>query len=105
MSANCNLGWYLATCPDDKLRDGEEARARAYTACEGSNWRDPKDLDVVAAAYAECGQFEDAVKWQTKALELARESNKGPYRQRLELYQAHKPYHLAPQSVSTSSSK
>jgi tetratricopeptide (TPR) repeat protein len=56
-----SLARLLATCPDDKSRDGKRAVEYATTACERTGWKDPSCLDTVAAAYAEAGQFEEAV--------------------------------------------
>jgi tetratricopeptide (TPR) repeat protein len=49
-------------------------------------------LDTLAAAYAEEGQFEKALEWQKKALELAPENFKADLNTRLKLYEAGKPY-------------
>jgi tetratricopeptide (TPR) repeat protein len=89
-----SLAWYLATSPDSRLRNGKEAQHHASLACKATSWRDPTYLRTLAAACAECGDFDEAVKWQTKALELAPETNKSWYQQLLELYRSHQPYHL-----------
>jgi hypothetical protein len=55
-------------------------------------------LDTLAAAYAEAGRFEEAVRWQEKALAdpaLAKQVSREEYarcRQRLDLYKQRKPY-------------
>ena len=50
-------------------------------------------LDTLAAAYAESGDFDSAVKWETKAIELETDANeKAEYGERLELYQDKKPF-------------
>ena len=59
-----------------------------------SNWKDPGVLDTLAAAYAETGDFDSAVKRQNKALEFAAyEKAVGDEgRARLQLYTGRKPY-------------
>ena len=87
--------WLLAVCADPKFRDGPRAVQDATHACDLSDWKTADYVDTLAAAHAECGHFADAVKWQEKALELltSSEDMKAPYRARLELYRAGKPYH------------
>lgn len=75
-----SLAWLLATCPDDSIRDGQLAIRWAKEACEDTDWEEPSYLDTLAAAYAECGNFTEAVKWSTKAVAICPE----PDRQELE---------------------
>ena len=50
-------------------------------------------LDILAAAYAETGEFDLAVKWRLRAIELEKyEQAKKECRSRLRLYQQKKPY-------------
>src|SRR5258708_24767678 len=88
------IAWRLAVSPNDRVRNGKRAVEIATQACELSGWKNGNMLDTLAAAYAETGQFAEAIRWQEKALEdagFARSS--GPaMRQRLELYRAGKPY-------------
>lgn len=66
-----NFAWVLATSPDDKLRDGEQAVKLATEACELTGFETPHILSTLAAAYAETGDFENAKKWSAKAVETA----------------------------------
>ncbi|MCP4249057.1 MAG: hypothetical protein GY778_18590 [bacterium] len=68
-----NLAWLLATCSVDEVRDGAEALALASTANEISGGRDPMILDTLAAAHAESGRFEDAVRIIEDAIQAARQ--------------------------------
>jgi tetratricopeptide (TPR) repeat protein len=71
-SAHNNLAWILATAPDPAIRDGAEAVRYATRACELTEWKDPGHLDTLAAAYAEAGDFERAVRVTQHAIELER---------------------------------
>jgi tetratricopeptide (TPR) repeat protein len=66
-----DFAWILATAPDPALRDGPRAVALAEKACELSKYSDPLLIGTLAAAYAEAGQFEKAVKTATLAEEKA----------------------------------
>ena len=62
--------WILATCPDAKIRNGEQAVMSAAKACELTEWKDVHCLTTLAAACSESGDFDGAVKWQQKAIDL-----------------------------------
>jgi tetratricopeptide (TPR) repeat protein len=87
-----SLAWYLATCPEDALRDGRRAVELARRACRATGWTNPQCLDTLAAACAETGAFDEAVRWQTEALAASPEEEKAAVRARLEIYQDHQPY-------------
>jgi len=70
MTAN-RLAWLLATCPDSQVRDGARAVRLAEHACASGGYRDPDQLSTLAAAYAEIGRFDDALKWAANAARLA----------------------------------
>ena len=64
-----NLAWVLATSPTDELRDGERAVELATKACEVTKYDAPHILSTLAAGYAETGDFEEAVKRSTEAVD------------------------------------
>jgi tetratricopeptide (TPR) repeat protein len=66
-SAHGSRAWISSTCPDATYRDGKKAVESALRACELTEWKDAQLLGVLAAAYAEAGDFESAVTWQTRA--------------------------------------
>ena len=85
--------WILATCLDAKYRDGAEAVELAKEAV----WLDPRAAfyDSLAAAYAEVGRFEDAIKTQEKFIDLLQKEGKPKNlidEERLKSYKDHKPW-------------
>jgi tetratricopeptide (TPR) repeat protein len=95
-AAHNNLAWLRATCPDEKYRDGKAAVEAAKQACELADWKNPDWLDTLAAAYAEAGDFEEAVKTQTLAIEQAPDAQRPDLQARLALYKEQKPFRDAP---------
>jgi tetratricopeptide (TPR) repeat protein len=89
-----NLAWILATCPLAAFRDGGKAVEHAKTACVLSEWKSPNALRILAAAYGELGDFENAVKWESQFLGAPDQISKATLNaeSRLSLYHAHKPY-------------
>jgi tetratricopeptide (TPR) repeat protein len=85
--------WLQATCPDAKYRSGKKAFEDASRACQIAGEKAAYPQGTLAAAYAECGDFDAAVKWQEKAQGLyTDEKAKKDGLARLELYRAKKPY-------------
>jgi tetratricopeptide (TPR) repeat protein len=85
----------LSACPDAELRDGKKAVTDATRLCELTSHANANALGVLAAAYAESGNFKKAIEWQTKALEmLADEALRARFANNLKLYKKHKPYRL-----------
>jgi tetratricopeptide (TPR) repeat protein len=87
-----NLAWVLATSPVDELRDGKRAVRLATKAAELTGYQTPHILSTLAAAYAETGDYESAIKWSEKAVELGKDDpDLGQLQQELASYQAGKP--------------
>jgi len=89
------LAWILATHPDVKQRNPQEAVRLAERCAELSDHRQPVVLDTLAAAYASVGEFAKAVKMAEKAVALAAAPNQGlanEIQTRLLLYRREKPF-------------
>ncbi len=66
-----NLAWILATDPNPKLRDGQEALALAQKACKITNDKEAGPILTLAAAEAATARFSDAADTARKARDLA----------------------------------
>ena len=66
-----NLAWLLATCPDAAVRKGDDAVRLAEQLIASAAGDDPAHLDTLAAALAESGRFDDAVRTAERARALA----------------------------------
>jgi len=78
-----NLAWLLSTARDPALRDCRKAidyASRAVAAYRSGAW-----LDTLAAAHAECGEFERAVEIEAESHALSQPPNPA-FKKRLELY-------------------
>jgi tetratricopeptide (TPR) repeat protein len=86
----------LATSPDSKLRNGEEAVALAKQACELTERKKALYLETLAAAFAETGKFAEAESTMREAMESAQATGdkevleNGP--KLTELFQAKQPW-------------
>lgn len=87
--------WHWATARYAAHRDGVKAVEAAREACELTHWKDTACLDTLAAAYAECGDFESADKYQTWALEAWPKGKPGRQaaERRHALYRDRQPFH------------
>jgi serine/threonine-protein kinase len=91
---------FLSTCPDPTIRNGEKGKKLAKKLCDLRKGKDCSSLMALAAAEAECGNFDEASKIATRCLEMKgqlKEFEKVSvdlWRKQLELYRAHKPSRL-----------
>src|SRR5262249_39390449 len=102
VSAHNNLAWLLATCPVDALRNGQEAVEHATFACNATGWSTPNNMGTFAAACAEVGDFDEAVRWQKKALAdgaYRKQYGEETVTDRLRLYEQGSPFRLQAPSV------
>lgn len=60
--------WFQATCPSASFRNGQQAVKDAKAACSIMAWQDEEMIDTLAAAYAETGDFDSALRYATQAL-------------------------------------
>ena len=96
IGAQLSLAWILATCPEPSSRDGSQALALAQRAHRASGNNNPMIFRTLAAAYAENGQFTEAVEAATQALHLATAAGHTHLTETLErelaLYQSGRPF-------------
>jgi len=101
-----NLAWFLATCPDEALQNGEQAVLHASRALrmmdESGEDQRYEMIDTKAACLARNGEFLEAILWQKRSLALLAEDKEitpeerkqlqTEFDTRLKLYQQESPY-------------
>jgi tetratricopeptide (TPR) repeat protein len=91
-----NYAWLISTSPEDSLRNGKLAIELATKACELTKYKEAHILSTLGAAYAETGNFEKAIEFSKKAVELAKKNKRADIQssleKELESYQAKKPW-------------
>jgi tetratricopeptide (TPR) repeat protein len=91
MTDYTTLAWLLATCPIKSVRDGTRAVAFAQKALKENE--SAETYDILAAAYAEMGNFQKAQNLLREAIKKFPESPRIPVmRERLELFKQKKPF-------------
>ncbi len=91
------LAWIRATAPDEELRNAAQAEKWARFALEGASEDElAVYLEVLAAALAEAGKFEEAIQAQEQALaQAANPQQRKGIEARLLLYRERKPFRRA----------
>lgn len=90
-----NLSWTLSTSVNEDVLDGKRALELGLEACELTDYKKPHILSTLAAAYARVGDFDKAVEWASKAVELGTESKEPQLEQlkeELESYRKKQPW-------------
>lgn len=106
--ASNNLAWFLATCPEEDLHNGETAVLLARRALKliaevvQSDEQPYEMIDTMAAALARNGEFKEAELWQKRSISMLQEDKELPeeerkklndeFSTRLKLYQKVTPY-------------
>ena len=93
-----NVAWFKATCPDGSFRNGAAAIQESRKACEIAKWKDADHLDTLAVAYAETGEFDNAIRYETQALNTKGVPNgtRKKMQKHLRVFQQHKPWREEP---------
>jgi tetratricopeptide (TPR) repeat protein len=90
------VAWIRATSSEAAERQGAQAVSLAEKACTATNNSDPEFLDTLAAAYAEAGRFDDAVRTVQRAIQVAGQAKAddavSAYKARLALYESKKSF-------------
>lgn len=94
--ANRGSAWLLATCPDQSIRNPSLAVRRAEAALRLEDQPAAESFDALAAAQASRGDFRAAVATARRAIQLAPESQRGVFQQRLAMYQQSQSFQLRP---------
>jgi tetratricopeptide (TPR) repeat protein len=90
--SRAGAAWLYATTSDAQLRNGASSVALATEAAKLTQWKDDTVLDVLAAGYAEAGDFKSAQKWEEKAILLGSQQDIPFYQRRLLSYQSGKAW-------------
>jgi predicted Zn-dependent protease len=95
-----NLAWIYSTHENPSFRNGEKAVKLAELICDMGGCSDPAMLDTLAAAYAETGRFQDALRTAREAVDLAElsgdENLAKEIKNRIRLYQSNRPFRENP---------
>ena len=89
-----NRAWIRATSKVGRCRNGKQAVVEATKACELTGWKNAGYIDTLSVANAEVGDFEQAIRWQRKALEdpSYEQEEGGNARDKLARYGKKKPF-------------
>jgi tetratricopeptide (TPR) repeat protein len=90
--SRAGTAWLYATAEDPRIRNGTQALAMASEAATLTHQKDATVLDVLAASYAEKGDFAAAQRWEERAISAGDPADLPFYQRRLQNYRAAKPW-------------
>ena len=96
LSITNTLAWVLATSRDANLRDGARALELARACAEKSGYAQAGILETLAAAHAESGDFEEAIRVQRAALERVPTAYRSALEERLSSFAKRQPFRKNP---------
>ena len=103
MNALNAKAWLLATNSDESLRNGKLAVEVARRLCEMMHFQEYTSCETLACAYAESGDFDEAVKWAQKSAELAPDEEiKKAIEGKVGLFQSKQAYHVPARKTEAS---
>jgi len=87
--------WLRATCPDPAIRNGRAAIDDAKKACNITKWREADMIDTLAAASAESGDFDSALRYEQQAMSApdANEVSR-TLQEHMSLFKQHRPVRM-----------
>jgi Zn-dependent membrane protease YugP/tetratricopeptide (TPR) repeat protein len=91
-----NLAWLQATCLEASFRNGPDAVANATRALQLGGSTNTAWLEILAAAHAEAGDFDAAIRCQEEYLAHAAPADQVEQETRLELYRARQAFRDRP---------
>ncbi len=95
-----NRAWLLAIVDDKDIHDPKAAVESATAACELTNYESVFHLSALAAALAADGEFDKAVGWQEKVVEMSSGAYKEFAAKNLVRYQDERPFAQDPDQAN-----
>lgn len=87
VSGYSDVAWLLAMSPDAAIRDGKKAVEFADKAFKLTNGLDGAVLDTLAVAWAESADFDQAVSWEKKAIDVSADRDRADFESHLKVFQ------------------
>ena len=92
--AQKDYAWLLATCPDASVRDGRRAVGFARRVNNKTENKVGSVLDTLAAAEAEKGDFQAAVRNEQRAVAVEKGSKRDSFQKHLQVFQSDQPLRI-----------